>query len=116
MLKNILRVRELRINRPSQHFLHAIAKVPFAHSRHRRIDGDHQRIEPSLSRTLDRGLGSCAPTHQIQLKPRRTFRRPTNVFQLVPGNCRKRVAGSPTAPPTPPPPSSPRLPHPPTPT
>ncbi len=63
MLQNIFVIREFCEQRSREHFRHPIAKIAFAHSRHRRVNCHHQRIEFRISRAFDSSFGNFAATH-----------------------------------------------------
>ncbi len=73
-------------------FLHAVAVIALANSRHRSINRDDQRGKSSNPRSLDCGLGSPAPAHQIELVENRSSRPRPYVLELVSGNRRKNIA------------------------
>src|SRR5262249_41024664 len=67
-------------------------RIPFAHSCHGRVNRQREGVESSFLRAFNRPFCHFAPTNQIHLIPRHALGGRTHVFQLVPRNCRKRVA------------------------
>ena len=81
-------------------FFHAIAEVALAHSRYRRVDGDHQGGATRHPGPLNHGFGSLPASHQVQLKAHWSGGRSLDVFHPVSGDgrenvCRARRAGRP---------------------
>jgi len=73
-------------------FFHAIAGVAFAHSRDRRVDGDHESRKACGARAGNGTLGRSASAHQIKLIPGWTSGRAFDIFQAVPRDRRENVS------------------------
>ena len=76
---------------PAQQFFHAIAVIPFTQSRHRGVDGDHQRRAACHPGAFDHRFGGGTPSHQIELEADGSGGSSLDVFHPMPGDGRENV-------------------------
>ena len=75
-------------------FLHSVPVIAFADSGDGGIDGDNERGQSGDAGAFNRGLGSTAATHQIELIENGSSRSSLYIFQLVSGDSGENVGSS----------------------
>jgi hypothetical protein len=78
---------------PGQKFLRAVPRIALAHSRHRRVDGDDERLVARGLRAFDGGERHIVPAHEIKLIPGGPGGRGLHVLESAARQRGQRVEG-----------------------
>ncbi len=92
--ENLRKIGKFFERTAADEFLHSVAEIALADPGNGGIDGDNERGKPSDAGAFNRGLGSAAATHQIQLIEDGAGGGGFYVFEFVAGDGGENVGGA----------------------